>query len=116
MRGDYQHLALYPPQIYHGGCGAPFNELYVYRLAYVAYRVGLTINSGYLARYPPEIREICTASERDVAERRLDDQTVYIPSSPQALPEGAAICGQLDGYDTCVAAGRSTPFSRALSR
>jgi Family of unknown function (DUF6311) len=115
-RGDYEHIALYPPQIYSAGCGAPFEEARVYRLAYLANTLGMTINSAYLARLNlGGVQEICWKSEQAAASRHLDDRTIYIPSAAGALPEDLAVCGALDGYAACVASSRPTRFSRAMS-
>jgi hypothetical protein len=115
-RGDYRHIAIYPPQIYTSGCGAPFDERYVYQLSHVAYRMGMTFNSGYMARLNlAAIKDHCRTFNENVAAGKLDDHTIYVPRSPESLPQGKAICGRLDDYVACVAPGRSTPFGKALS-
>jgi hypothetical protein len=113
LKGDYDHLAVYPPQLYGGECGVPFDELNVYRLSYVAYRAHLTINSGYVARYSGDRQTICRISER-LATDGLDDRTVYIAAADHALPGNDFVCGLLDGYQACVTSKRPTPFVRAL--
>jgi len=94
-------------------CG-DFDEARVYRLGYLAYRLGLTINSGFLARYPLRLVEVCNESEK-AREQKLDSRTIYVPASADVMPQDAAVCGQLDGYTACVAKDRSTRFSRALA-
>jgi hypothetical protein len=114
LNGDYEHVAIYPPQIYGSLCGVDFDDHYVYRLSYIAYRLGLTINSGYVARYSTRLDEICGASDR-IAERGADPRTVYILTRGHEMPRDTVVCGPIDGFVACVAAGRSTPFSRALA-
>jgi hypothetical protein len=115
-RGDYDHLALYPPQIYTSGCGAKFDEPYVYRLGELAARLGMTINSGYVARLDlAQIQQHCQVWNQAIAAGKLDDRTIYIVRAANALPAGKAACGQLDGYVACVAAARPTPFRRTFS-
>ena len=114
-RGDYDHVAIYPPQIYTSGCGAVFDERYVYQLGHVAYRLGLTINSGYMARLNlKDIKAHCRTFNDDVAAGRLDDRTLYVPRTPQAIPSDKATCGQLDEYVVCVAKRRTTALATAL--
>jgi hypothetical protein len=116
-RGDYDHLALHPPQINSGGCGAPFDELRVYSLAYLAYNLGLTINSAYLARLDLlGVQTLCRKSEEQEARGILNERTIYIVATARDLPEHATSCGTLDGYVACVAKDRTTPFSRSLVR
>jgi hypothetical protein len=115
-RGDYEHIALYPPQIYSAGCGAAFEEARVYRLAYLANALGMTINSAYLARLDLwGVQEMCRTTEEAASQRHLDERTIYIPSAAGALPEDLAVCASLDGYAACVASSRPTRFSRAIS-
>ncbi len=111
--GDYEHIAIYPPLIYGSLCGADFDDFYVYRLSYVAYRLGFTINSGYVARYSDKLNEICRASEI-IFQRGADPRTIYVPARGREMPSGTVVCGPLDGFTACVAAGRSTRFSRAI--
>jgi hypothetical protein len=112
-KGDYDHIAIYPPLIYRSLCGVEFDDFYVYRLSYVAYRLGLTINSGYVARYSIQLDEICRTSDK-VPERGPDARTIYVPARGHEMPYGTVVCGPIDGFSVCVAPGRSTPLSRAL--
>jgi hypothetical protein len=115
--GTYDHMALYPPQIYGADCGAPeWDEAHVYRFAYAAYKLHMTINSGYVARFDvTAVNDACRANKERLARRELDDRTVYVPSAGVAFPRELATCGQLDGREVCVAAGRPTAFSEALA-
>jgi hypothetical protein len=104
-RGDYDHVALYPPQIYTSGCGARFDERYVYDLGPLAQRLGMTFNSGYVARLDlVRIQEHCLAWNAQVAAGNLDARTIYIVRSADVMPAGKAVCGPIDGYVACVAA------------
>jgi hypothetical protein len=116
-RGDYDHVALYPPQIYTSGCGGRFDERYVYNLGPLAQRLGMTFNSGYVARLDlVQIQEHCFAWNAQTAAGNLDDRTIYIVRSADVMPGGKAICGPIDGYVACVSAQRPpTPLRRALS-
>jgi hypothetical protein len=115
-RGDYDHLALYPPQISSGGCGAAFDELRVYSLSYLAYHLGMTINSAYLARLDLSgVQEMCRKAEEEKALGTLNARTVYILANSSDLPEHLTSCGKLDGYVACVAKGTDTPFKRSLA-
>jgi hypothetical protein len=115
-RGDYDHLALFPPQIMHSECGAPFDYDYVYRLSYVAYRNGLTINSGYVSRLLPAVDERCHAAEENIGAGRFDDRTIYAPGNDVTAFDRQAVCGKLDGFRVCVTKTRATTFRDALSQ
>ncbi len=102
--GQYRHLALVPMQVF-GACGNPFEQDYVYRMMLLAYRLNLTINSGYFARIDIQaVRAQCDALERDVDAGALDPQTIYIAAEsevPRFRKAGAA-CGRWDGNWVCV--------------
>jgi hypothetical protein len=116
-RGDFDHMALYPPQIYSGGCGAAFNEGRVYRLSYLAYTLRMTINSGYMARLDLQgVQELCRKADEEAVRGTLNDRTIYIVADAKDLPKGSPVCRPLDGYVVCVANERTTPFSQALDR
>jgi hypothetical protein len=121
-RGAYDHLALAPAQVTGGGpaCwGRAWGETQPWiPLGYEAYALGMTINSGYVARgaharFAPACHEV----DLDVAERRLDPRTIYVlhPSRLELVaghPEAA--CSRLDGFDVCVAAANHDAFREAL--
>lgn len=112
LKGTYRHLALFPLQI-QWVC--PYDEPLVNALGYVAYRQGLTFNSGYASRTPPELAQACTAPLRPGG---MDPDTVYVvvPAQlPAFLREGAR-CGVLEGLPVCVAGDRTDAFARALER
>ncbi|WP_426754578.1 DUF6311 domain-containing protein [Myxococcus sp. Y35] len=89
-----KHLVMYPPQMHDGsgrGCRAgPMNfEPWAYR----AYRLGLTFNSGYVARLDDaRAQPYCLGLDDDVRAGRLDPETIYL-SIPQRLHEFRAIRG-----------------------
>ncbi|AKQ63861.1 hypothetical protein A176_000773 [Myxococcus hansupus] len=102
-----KHLVLYPPQIHDGsgrGCRAGPREFPLW--AYRAYRLGLTFNSGYVARLDDSrAQSYCLGLDDDVRAGRLDPDTVYL-SIPQRIHEFRAIrgtrCVQEDRLYLCV--------------
>ncbi len=128
-RGTYRHVALVPPILFTGGgpvapepdaCGPIPWELGAYvPFADIAYRIGATFNSGYLARLDPQR---AAAACRDLGARlrtgALEPETVYVvhPRAIRALVDGGARCGVIDGVAVCVAAGHSDAFSAAALR
>ncbi|HEX8908767.1 MAG TPA: DUF6311 domain-containing protein [Anaeromyxobacteraceae bacterium] len=118
--GRYRHLALVPPQVVAipGPCrGLVYrDDGYWAPLAYEAHALGLTVNSGYLARGAGErLGPSCEALMADVAAGALRSDTVYVPHPDQlpALQRAGARCGRLDGYFVCVAP--SGAFAQALA-
>ncbi len=128
-RGTYRHVALVPPFLFTGGgpvaaepdaCGRnpwPF-DAYV-PFADIAYRLGATFNSGYLARLDAER---AAAACRDLGARlrtgTLEPETVYVvhTGAIHAFVDAAAHCGVIDRVAVCVAAGHSDAFSAAALR
>jgi len=114
-RGDYDHVALYPPQMNPGVCGAAWQEVHAYQYIDLAYRLRMTFNGGHLSRFDiPATQKLCRDIERDVATEHLDDRTIYVLSEGIAFPRNRATCGRPDGREVCVAAQRVTRFSAAL--
>ena len=79
----YQHLVLYPPQLWAGdgpGCpSAAYPTRYFIPLAYHAYRLNMTINSGYVARMDKiKAHRYCQSLNREIQEGKLDENTVYV--------------------------------------
>jgi uncharacterized protein DUF6311 len=122
-RGRYRHLALAPALVLSGGpdCTGPGwdRDTAWQAPAYEAYRLGLTVNSGYVARgahdrfAPP-----CRAVEREVEEGRLAADTVYLvqPARAEELGRRPGVrCGVLDARHVCVAAAPDDPFAAALA-
>ncbi|GEL74487.1 hypothetical protein MVI01_62710 [Myxococcus virescens] len=112
LKGHYQHLALFPPQV-QWVC--PYNEPLVNATGYMAYRLGLTFNSGYVTRTPPSIAEECNATMRPGG---VDGDTVYVVVRQQvgAFLRAGARCGMVEGLPVCVAGQRNDAFAQALTR
>jgi hypothetical protein len=112
LKGSYQHLALFPVQaqwVCH------YDEPLVNALAYTAYRLKLTFNSGYASRTPQALEEDCRATMHPGG---VEAQTAYVVM-PARLPgflQAGARCGVLEGLAVCVAGERRDAFARALER
>lgn len=120
--GSYRHLVLYPPQIlWVGACLTQGRYPHHYYVAHAwrAYRLGLTVNSGYMSRANDEASgAYCAALTRRIAAREFSPDTIYVVAAP-ALPSfvGPGItCGRIDADDVCVTSDRTTPLSRYLAR
>jgi hypothetical protein len=115
----FSHLELFPADIWDTPC----RSIYGYRdepilpLSYEAYRRHLTYNSGYVARHSPGQAEACATLEKNVAAGVLDPDSVYVTYPPYRpfFDRAGAVCGKLDGLDTCVARERgATPLALFL--
>jgi hypothetical protein len=121
-RGRYDHLALVPPQVV--GIWGPCRGM-VYGdddhwipLAYEAYALGMTVNSGYVARGAGEIiGPPCVALEKEIDSGILRERTLYVAHATKlaAFERAGARCGRLDGYDVCVRPTPGDPFAEALA-
>ncbi|MFP2913257.1 hypothetical protein ACLESD_51285, partial [Pyxidicoccus sp. 3LFB2] len=112
LQGAYRHLALFPP---HVQWVCRYDEPVVNALGYTAYRLGLTFNSGYASRTPPELARECQAPLRPGG---VDADTAYVVA-PEALAsflQQGARCGVIEGLPVCVAGHRTDAFARALER
>jgi hypothetical protein len=102
-----KHLVLYPPQSHDGsGRGCRAGPMDFHRWAYRAYRLGLTFNSGYVARLDDaRAQAYCLGLDADVQAGRLDPETVYL-SIPERLGQFRAIpgtrCSEEEGLWMCV--------------
>jgi hypothetical protein len=112
LRGTYQHLVLFPPQV-QWACR--YEEPLVNALAYTAYRLKLTFNSGYAARPPSALIEECRASlpREGIA---ADTAYVVLPEHLPAFLRAGARCGVLEGLPVCVAGDKQDAFAQALDR
>jgi hypothetical protein len=112
LKGPYQHLALFPPQV-QWVCR--FEEPLVNALSYQAYRLGLTFNSGNAARTPPALAAECHAR---LPTGGLDAATAYVvlPENVRPFLDAGARCGGLEGIPVCVAGGNTDAFARGLAR
>ena len=119
--GSYRHLVLYPPQIlWVGACLTQdrYPEHYYVAHAWRAYRLGLTVNSGYMSRANDAASgEYCRTLTRRVSAREFSPDTIYVVAShavPSFVGPGMT-CGRITPYDVCVTSDRTTPFSRYLT-
>lgn len=122
--GKYRHLALVPPEIHRAGgpCYGPYEWDYYVPVAYEAYRLGTTFNSGWVPRLDVEraIRA-CDAFMAELERGRMSPDTLYVVH-PQLVPElrlRGAVCGAIDRLAVCVAGDRDDPlrsFLEAQSR
>jgi hypothetical protein len=128
-RGDFDHLVLYPPRCADASypcCGdfTPRPRHEDLWLAITAAGLGLTINSGGVARAPRDQHQAaCAALRDDVTGGRLDPRTIYLVGDGQRAAFRAANptarCRELDGELACVspaAAGRFADHLSAASR
>ncbi len=118
---SYRYVTLVPPVIH--GSQMPcventFPENTYVRFGDLAYRQGLTTNSGYSARLDePRVAQVCATLIDDVEHGRLAEDTLYVVDAAK-LPlfqrlEDRVTCGVVDGYTVCVAA-REGRFREAL--
>jgi hypothetical protein len=122
-RGGYDLLALYPPQINVEGSVRCRGELYGdvdhwAPLAEIAYREGMAVNSGQLARGAARLLDAaCESFIQEVEAGRLRPRTVYVvhPSKLPDLERASAVCGRIEGYDVCVAREQRDAFRSALA-
>ncbi|RKH36736.1 DUF6311 domain-containing protein [Corallococcus sicarius] len=112
LQGPYQHLALFPP---HAQWVCRYDEPLVNALAYQAYRLKLTFNSGYASRTPQALEADCHARlPRD----GLDAATAYVvlPEHLRPFLDAGARCGVVEGLPVCVVAGNTDAFAQGLLR
>jgi hypothetical protein len=112
LQGTYQHLSLFPPQV-QWACR--YEEPLVNALAYTAYRLKLTFNSGYAARPPRALIEECHAAlpREGIA---ADTAYVVLPEHLAAFQQAGARCGVLEGIPVCVAGEKQDAFAQVLDR
>jgi hypothetical protein len=124
-RGLYKHLVLYPPQILGGtlpGCVMPgFEPDFYVPLAYQAYRLKLTFNSGYFARVDENKgRRYCQELHEQIQAGQFEDDTIYVVHSHYwdlIRPHISKIsCGRVNGYMTCVSSVRDNDFRAFLEQ
>ena len=117
--GLYKHMVLYPPQILGGtlpGCIMPgFEQDFYVPLAYQAYRLKLTFNSGYFARVDDnKARRYCQELHEQIQAGEFADDTIYVVHNQYwdlVSPHSAKIlCGRLNNYITCVSSLRDDAF------
>ena len=123
--GLYKHLVLYPPQILGGtlpGCVMPgFEQDFYVPLAYQAYRLKLTFNSGYFARVDENKgRRYCQELHEQIQAGQFADDTIYVVHSHYwdlIRPHIPKIsCGRVNDYMTCVSSARDNDFRAFLEQ
>ena len=123
--GLYKHMVLYPPQILGGtlpGCVMPgFEQDFYVPLAYQAYRLKLTFNSGYFARVDENKgRRYCQELHEQIQAGQFADDTIYVVHSHYwdlVMPHIPKIsCGRLSDYITCVSSLRNDAFRDFLEQ
>lgn len=112
-RGEFRHLALYPPRCGDAGdvcCPgwSPRPRAEDVYLALHAARLGLTFNGGGVARaFRSRLEDACRSLQAEVADGQLDRLTIYaVAGSEEARFRAAnprAPCRRLDGELVCVA-------------
>ncbi|MCY1003456.1 DUF6311 domain-containing protein [Myxococcus sp. MISCRS1] len=117
----YRHVVLYPPYIHDSELPCTENTFarddYV-RWGDLAYRKGMSTNSGYAARFNERhVQQVCEELKADVEQGRLSADTLYVVDPPklalfQRLGELVS-CGNVDGFNVCVA-GRNGRFREVL--
>lgn len=121
--GRYTQIQLVPPLVVGAGGACLPEDVYpdfdAYApFAYVAYSLGATINSGYLARASARRFEpVCREQVRRARAGLLDPTVIYVVQPREAaafLATGSATCGHLDGSLVCVSARNADPFRDAL--
>jgi hypothetical protein len=122
-RGHVLHLALVPPRVVDAdGRGCLLQGLVVESdptLPYLAYRLGLTVNSGYVSRLDvARAHRLCDALDASLARGELDPETLYLPSPVmrKAIPAGRAVCGRIGGMEACVSAAHHSPLRELLEQ
>jgi hypothetical protein len=123
--GLYKHMVLYPPQILGGtlpACVMPgFEPDFYVPLAYQAYRLRVTFNSGYFARIDERKgREYCQELHAQIQAGEFALDTIYVIHSGywdlvrshlQKL-----VCGQANQYIACISAQNHDTFRNFLEQ
>ncbi|WP_164000798.1 DUF6311 domain-containing protein [Pyxidicoccus caerfyrddinensis] len=119
----YRHVVLFPPSI-HGSAEpcveSTFAQDAYVRLGDLAYRKGMSTNSGYAARINENhVAAVCASLKADVEHGRLAEDTLYVVDPPRLelfQRQGERVtCGELEGFTVCVVA-REGQFREALRR
>jgi hypothetical protein len=126
--GLYKHIVLYPPEIWGGslpGCVMPpftmeIRDRYV-PLAYQAYRLNMTFNSGYFARINQnKSLKYCQELHQKIQDGTFENDTIYVVHpqywdllSPH-IPK--IVCGRLGEYIACVSSRRNDAFREVLEQ
>jgi hypothetical protein len=123
--GLYKHMVLYPPQILGGTlpeCIMPaFEQDFNVPLAYQAYRLNVTFNSGYFARVNDnKARKYCQKLHEQILVGQFADDTIYVVHSyycDLVNPHiSKIVCGRLGDYITCISSRRNDAFHDFLEQ
>jgi hypothetical protein len=124
-RGLYKHMVLYPPQILGGtlpGCVMPgFEPDFYVPLAYQAYRLGVTFNSGYFARVDEKKgRQYCQDLHKQIQAGEFARDTIYVIHRGYwdlIKPHRHKLaCGQIHQDVACITAQNQDSFRDVLDR
>ncbi len=120
--GHYRHLDLVPPQVpmpeVGEECNGPYAWSYWTPLAYQAYRLGATINSGFVARVDTQaVRRSCRDLAAALRSGHLRGDTLYVvhPALRAAVERAGLVCRVLERHLVCVARSAHNPFVRWVS-
>ena len=123
--GLYRHMMLYPPHILGGTlpeCVTPgFDKDYYVPLAYQAYRLNITFNSGYVARIDENrARYSCKDLHEKIRAGQFHNDTIYIVHHQSwdlfKTHISRLSCGQLSGNIVCVSAQKHNAFREFLEQ
>jgi hypothetical protein len=124
-RGLYKHMVLYPPQILGGTlpeCVMPgFEQDFYAPLAYQAYRLKVTFNSGYFARVDDNKgRKYCQELHEQIRAGQFAHDTIYVIHSQYwALLRThlhKLVCGSVSQYIACISARNQDIFRDFLEQ
>jgi hypothetical protein len=121
-QGVYAHMVLFPPQLYGSGEPCAIQEYgldYYVPLAYQAYKLKVTFNSGYFARTDGHRGQTyCQELNRQIRDGEIDEHTIYVVHISH-LPlfkrnTTNAVCGLVNQYIVCVSARQHSAFREFL--
>ena len=122
-QGAYAHMVLFPPQLYGGGGGPCTIQEYgpddYVPLAYQAYKLKLTFNSGSFARIDDKrVQAYCYELNRQIRDGEIDEHTIYVVhlSHWHLFKRNAtnAVCGLVNRHIVCVSARQHSAFREFL--
>jgi hypothetical protein len=122
---EYQHIALYPPWLWTGdgpGCAlSAYPTNYFIPWAYQAYRLKMTMNSGYVARMDKvKAQQYCQNFARDVQEGRFDENTIYVVHAAYMDHfnkfASEMSCGWVSEYSVCIGTLRHNALREFLEK
>jgi hypothetical protein len=120
--GQYEHIVLYPPHLWSTtSCTIQEYILnYYVPLAYQAYKLNLTFNSGYFARIDGEkVQRYCNDLGRQVREGEIQADTIYVVhiSHWNVFKKNTTkiACGRTREYIACISAQRYDAFREFLT-